>query len=141
MTEQIVEKITKVTLEDFVKNTDWESKDKLFWKELFKDTHYWSYEERHWLFKEKQSEIWEGLIHLKYVPYYKEGKLYVSEAGTIAKLIKRLRYVMRGNSIPNYGINFKEVDSSWSTLTIGDMKFSRTFSPKDANKMTWVKDS
>jgi hypothetical protein len=134
--------ITKITLEEFITNTDWECKDKQFWKELFKGTHEWWSDENktYWMFQERSSEVWEALKHLRYVPYYKDGELHLSEAMTLQKLIKRLRYVLRGNTIPNYGIEFKEVKRGYGVVTIDGVAYKEAEGPSGTKK-TFVKDS
>jgi hypothetical protein len=127
----------KINFETFLDETQWSSSDKKYWQEFFKGTHPWPGEGEHWMFEEKYSEIKKRVNHLKYVPYIKDGELHLSEALTLQKYMKRLRYVMRGNTIPNYGLKFEEGRMGWNTVEIDGRTFERIFDHK-SNKLKEV---
>ena len=110
---------SKVSFEEFLKTVDWDKTDHAYWKEIFKG----SWNEWDWnhcppyLFKERWTELFKKPIFQKvqFVPFEKDGKQYLSEAYTLRTYLRRLRYVMRGNTIPSYGkdLKWERSDDNW----------------------------
>jgi hypothetical protein len=110
----------KVTIDQFFDAVEWGNTSPLYWKSVIRMLEHAS---------GSLSVIsnWKEVMghplmqQVKYVPYYRDGLLYLSEAIRIGKYVRRIMYIKRGNSIPGYGYKdkkfktfFKNTDGSYN---------------------------
>ena len=98
----IATKENKVTIEEFFNLVDWNMKSDAYWKEvirLLENSTGWGTSNSVISDKVYDHPLMQ---QVKFVPYYKDGNLHLSEAKRIGKYIRRILYIKRGNSIPEY---------------------------------------
>jgi len=90
-----------MTLEDFIKSIDWDSKDSSYFHKKFKESCWQEMKECSWgsYGHHINAEDWYSHPLHKVYGKDKDGKWQPSYANHPKKILQRLRYVKRGNTI------------------------------------------